>query len=369
MKKSIFGYAERFVKDKKVNRFKSLPTCGECMNFIKNFPGRILNKAKNYPLLVMLLVVFFAGAFFAYKIYCMYITNFLSFEPVSEQRDAWGQMGDFFGGMLNPIFSFLGLIFLLVTIYQNQRELNLSRLELKESKDALEDQAITLKKQKFEDTFFSLLDQLNRALEKISEEKSDQDSSYINILTIKYIGRLPNSLFLTNMYHLRGAKDQFINENQHINQYFRILYQLLKFIATKCNNTSLKEVFSSLTIKNSDASPEELFYSNIVRAFIIEDLHYLLAINCYASDDDDQFMTYRRLLERYRFLEHMNLKYAFSNRNSGINYLLIHDIVEYYDIKAFGKNIKYSSAVSLAKSTEKERRVYFDAYVRTNNSI
>lgn len=346
-----------------MNKFRFLSADGGCVSPMKNFSSCMFKKAKNNLLILVSLIAFSAAVFFAYKMYCMYVNNFLSFEPVSEPRDAWGQMGDFFGGMLNPIFSLLGLVFLLVTIVQNQRELNLSRLELKESKEALKDQAITLKKQKFEDTFFSLLDQLNRALEKISEEKSSDNYSYIDILTIKYIGELPDGVFSTALCSLQGAKDKFIDENQHINQYFRILYQLLKLIATKCDNTNLKETFSSSAIKNSEASPDELFYSNIVRAFIIENLHYLMAINCYALDDDDQFMTYRRLLERYRFLEHMNLSYAFSRRYSNINFLLIHEIVEYYDKRAFGKNIKYSDAASKAQDTREERRMYLDIYV------
>lgn len=361
MKKSKYGYAECFVKSEEMNKFKFLSTDGGCVSSMKNFSSCMFNKVKNYLLILLSLIAFSVAVFFAYKMYCMYINNFLSFEPVSEQRDAWGQMGDFFGGMLNPIFSLLGLVFLLVTIVQNQRELNLSRLELKESKEALEDQAITLKKQKFEDTFFSLLDQLNRALEKISEEKSGFATDYITVLTIDYIGKSPG-VFPINISILQGAKDSFIKENQFINQYFRILYQILKFIAVKCTDTNLKEAFSSSAIKKSDASAEELFYSNIVRAFIIENLHYLMAINCYALNDDDQFMPYKNLLERYRFLEHMNLSFAFAGKYDGFNRLLMHEIVNFYEKNAFGKNVQYSDALIVSQDTEEERRIYKNIY-------
>jgi len=59
---------------------------------------------------------------------------------------------------------------LLVTLFQNQRELSLSRKEFEESKEALQAQAKTLDKQRFEDTFFSLLNQHNLSLERIPQK-------------------------------------------------------------------------------------------------------------------------------------------------------------------------------------------------------
>ncbi|WP_419810675.1 putative phage abortive infection protein [Bacterioplanoides sp.] len=82
-----------------------------------------------------------------------------------EQSAAWGQMGDFFGGVLNPTFSFISLIALLITIaYQvkelsyTRKELELSRYEIAQSTKALEGQEASLKLQNFENTFFRLIE-------------------------------------------------------------------------------------------------------------------------------------------------------------------------------------------------------------------
>lgn len=100
-----------------------------------------------------------------------------------------------------------------------------------------------------------------------------------------------------------------------------------------------------------------LFYSNIVRAFLIEDLYYLLAINCYAVQESDQFMTYRRLIERYKFLEHINLSIRLDEKEKEkIN--LIDDLVAHYDPNAFGKN-EHSNAVKNKSAETEARREYF----------
>lgn len=64
-----------------------------------------------------------------------YVANFYS-NPVSASAAEWGQMGDFFGGMLNPILAFASFIALLYTIRIQSEELRLTREEFKKSTDA-----------------------------------------------------------------------------------------------------------------------------------------------------------------------------------------------------------------------------------------
>lgn len=91
---------------------------------------------------------------------------------VIPDRGAWGQLGDFFGGVLNPAFSFLALLALLMTLYVQSRELKLSRQmaelskeeleltrgELKNSAEALAAQNEAIHDQRFEQTFFAWLE-------------------------------------------------------------------------------------------------------------------------------------------------------------------------------------------------------------------
>ena len=83
----------------------------------------------------------------------------------------FGEWGDFFGGVLNPLLTFLMFMGLLVTIVIQQTELRESRLELKRSADALIEQSESLKKQNFESTFFQMLTIHNGIVNSIDLQK------------------------------------------------------------------------------------------------------------------------------------------------------------------------------------------------------
>ncbi len=61
-----------------------------------------------------------------------YIDTFRN-HPISKDPAHWGQMGDFFGGMLNPILAFASFIALLYTIRIQSEELRLTRAEFEKS--------------------------------------------------------------------------------------------------------------------------------------------------------------------------------------------------------------------------------------------
>lgn len=71
-----------------------------------------------------------AAAFFAY---------FHSFGDLglSNRQDIWGQFGDFVGGTVNPILSFLSLIALVLTVTLQSRQLTIAKEELENSKQEL----------------------------------------------------------------------------------------------------------------------------------------------------------------------------------------------------------------------------------------
>ncbi len=68
-----------------------------------------------------------------------------------------GEFGDFFGGVLNPILTFLTFMGLLITIVIQQNELSDSRNELRRSADSLRLQTNILMQQRYESTFFNTL--------------------------------------------------------------------------------------------------------------------------------------------------------------------------------------------------------------------
>lgn len=64
-----------------------------------------------------------------------YIDTFRN-QPISKDPAHWGQMGDFFGGMLNPILAFASFIALLFTIKLQSDEMKDTRKELQKSRIA-----------------------------------------------------------------------------------------------------------------------------------------------------------------------------------------------------------------------------------------
>ena len=61
-------------------------------------------------------------------------------------QETWGQFGDFIGGTLNPLFSFLSLIALVLTVALQARQLDLAHEQLENSRDELRATQDELKK-------------------------------------------------------------------------------------------------------------------------------------------------------------------------------------------------------------------------------
>lgn len=252
----------------------------------------------------------------------------------------FGAFGDFFGGVLNPILTFLTFMGLLITIVLQQKELILTRKELHNSANALEQQAYVQEKQRFEDTFFSLLEQHNILLDKIIGSRSgSSDANEVNqdarSARQQLIGYRLNSCENENLQEL---KYKLLNNWPILNQYFRVLYQILKFIASSCHSSTVKNNFSYASLKDTKCSQDEKMYANIIRSFLSEDIHYLLAINCFCKNENDHFIEYKILVERYSFFEHMPIKLPDS---VGLELIkkIIDEIIKHYDRNAFGRNI------------------------------
>jgi hypothetical protein len=111
------------------------------------------------------------GLIVAVIVVVVYVLNFDG--RLSDDPTAWGAFGDYVGGVLNPVFAFLAFIALLLTIILQSRELELTRVELKNSADALKDsrdiadqqRQLTFKNAQKEDVFriiSFIYDEINR---------------------------------------------------------------------------------------------------------------------------------------------------------------------------------------------------------------
>lgn len=115
-----------------------------------------------------------------------FVINFHT-EPFAEKADAWGQFGDYLGGSLNPVFGFLSVLALLVTLVIqtkelkasrealgiSQTELELSRKAQTESAEALKLQNDAIRRQGFEQTFFAWFQSYKNLLQDIEASTAE----------------------------------------------------------------------------------------------------------------------------------------------------------------------------------------------------
>ena len=131
----------------------------------------------------------------------LYIAYFKNLS-VTNDSATWGTFGDYLGGTLNPIISFLALIGLLYTIHQQAQEMQATREELKQAAEQQRQQVEQQSRQseifnlqQFESTFFSLLEQHNKIVETLFKNideinkynpAHDNKDSFINEIYEKY---------------------------------------------------------------------------------------------------------------------------------------------------------------------------------------
>ncbi|ABV66307.1 hypothetical protein Abu_0022 [Aliarcobacter butzleri RM4018] len=238
----------------------------------------------------------------------------------------YGQLGDFFGGTLNPIFAFFAFLTLLYTVYLQSETLKVSRKELLATKEELEKSRIAqeeqseslklqnqaTKLQMFENTFFKLFEQHNKMLDNCYNSHG-----IISILNYQS-NRINDVGGVLKDANKNELIDNFRYTNEHNNavkNYFMVLYQLLKFIDIQC-------------IKNNfDAK----FFTNMVRAILDNEILKALAVNIVAYKD---FTQYKEYVEKYELFEHLYID------DKDVNSNLLFDVLIEYDKKAFGKNEK-----------------------------
>lgn len=157
-------------------------------------------------------------------------------------RSSFGEWGDFFGGVLNPILMFLTFMGILITIIIQQTELRESRAEFKRSADALVEQGKNTRKQSFESTFFQMLTIHNTLVNSIDlrakggavTQGRDCFNVFYTRLTKIYRedqknymgGGQPDEKILAHSY------DKFWKNHQtELGHYYRFMYNVVRFVA------------------------------------------------------------------------------------------------------------------------------------------
>ncbi|HCE93285.1 MAG TPA: hypothetical protein DEV74_12410 [Acidovorax sp.] len=88
-----------------------------------------------------------------------------SSQGISTNPSDWGTLGDYFGGLMNPLISFATLL-VAYAVWK------LQRVELDETKTALKEQADTAERQRREQRFFDLLNVYYRTVDALRFDKT-----------------------------------------------------------------------------------------------------------------------------------------------------------------------------------------------------
>lgn len=251
--------------------------------------------------------------------------------PISKEN-GYGPWGDFFGGVLNPILTFLTFMGLLITIIIQKKELKESRDVFIKQQEALEKQQKEMTIQSFDNKFFQMLNSFNKISDSLAINDSLQGKDvfveHLEVLKQKirycYNDDLANRKTDENkiIYFLKIFNSFNNTYDTTFKYYFLNLYQLMSFID--------KDIPYKASKKKKNAKK----YTNIIRAQLSKNELVLLAYNAigiieFCGDD------YKKLLEKYSFFEH--LRYDDFNNEPYI-LSIVNSILIQYKSKVFGKN-------------------------------
>lgn len=261
---------------------------------------------------------------------------FAKFGALGSDAAAWGQLGDYLGGVLNPIFGFLSVFALLVALVLQTRELKLSRESLRLSQEELkltrEEQAKAagalaaqnkaIQKQSFEQTFFAWLGTYRQILSEISySEEQGRDalrfiwqhalaSEYISgwdsylshgessALSGALVSLQLNSLEEVEAGHRpvisRAAKEAWeVLYKEHetkLDSFYRVLYRLFKWIEEQPREFL--------------GDREKWLYAGIVRS----QLSWIEMVFLFYNGMTDRGAKFKPLIERYALFDNLTVE-------------------------------------------------------------
>lgn len=353
-------------------------------NYYKSFYKLIGSNVKIERRLykVFITALFVIASIFIVEILSIVIGKFIEIEKdgktttmgVDDVVGIIGPIGDFFGGILNPLLSFCTFMALLMTIILQQKELSLTRKELSEtqkatrdSAEALKEQSNSIKIQNFENTFFNMINLHKEIISNLSLMKLEKDWVYggksiwagtkqsipekdrIYLYTILdqaidieenndlYGKKVISKLFEILNCYIKEDKEKslidlylnfFKEYNEIIGHYFRNIYQILKFI----KKTSEKNEFKL----------DSKFYTNILRAQLSNSELALLFLNALSKYGKEELFP---LLIEYEFMEPLPI--------SIIDNSYLDKILELCDNpKIFGKNEEWLEYINTSSQEQ-----------------
>lgn len=222
-----------------------------------------------------------------------------------ESAQYWGQIGDFFGGVLNPLLSFLALIAVSLSLRSQTAELKAARQEAAASQTIQNLQTKVYERQSFESVFFGLLQIHSTNLQGMRRTADgasgraffNQQANYYNaasaIKSGNYVDDAAAVTFLSNMFLER--------DGESMAHYFRTLSELLDYVDSFGKIEIMRMPFL-VQLTNVAPSPEAKLrerYARIVRSVLSSAELHLIFLYCVAPEG----VALRLMVERYALLE------------------------------------------------------------------
>lgn len=223
-----------------------------------------------------------------------------------------GTFGDMFGAV-NSLFSGLAFAGLIATLLYQREELKLQREELAQTREELkgqreefEEQNKTMKRQRFENTFFNMLslqqeivanlsiDEVHKTFDFSTHTQDEQRTSYNGRTIFREI--YLNLKITISKHTFKGIRHaiqandygvySYISDTTRFDHYFRHLYRIFKYIDS-CNLITDEERYDYACIVRSQLSDYELV---------------MLFYNCLTANGKDKF---KPLIETYAIFNNL----------------------------------------------------------------
>jgi len=243
-----------------------------------------------------------------------------------ESAQYWGQIGDFVGGILNPVLSFCALIAVLYNLSLQREELSLARKDARDAQEIQNRQSAIFKQQNFESVFFRLLE-VHSSLSKNIKVKAKVDGKDVEFegedafqyLVHHYIGS-GHLLRVSSHLAVKVQVDHILHNSQNlldqhvgsVGHYFRNMYQILKYIdgygqAPAGSSTKAPKAMEIRRAMRSYRSQRD--YANMLRAQLSSSEVACLFLNCLSS----QGLGLKYYVEKYSLLKTLEMKAIGSN--------------------------------------------------------
>ena len=189
----------------------------------------------------------------------------------------FGTFGDFVGGVLGSIWSLCGVLLFYSALCEQREdfrtnsnallkqvdalnmqseEFKLQREELRQSRQVFIEQAKTQRQQRFESTYFSLLELYIRAISDLNLQSNKKN--YFKDLKSTLFKQIPQGNSPIEDYELskQNYLNIFYNQKEELSHYFKLIYRILKIIDD--SEIIENEKFRYIKILRSQLSENEM---------------------------------------------------------------------------------------------------------------